>query len=116
MIDGRAIHGAKDAVGNVSRSGYLEEVASAGSHEETLGLAMKTTSFVASSAKFDWTASSDDRDSQIADPVDMAMDLVAALHWTHPRRRPGEDDVTGLQGEQLGQVSDHFRDLPDHLV
>ena len=45
-------------------------------------------------------ASAGDFDRQVADPIDMGEQPVAALHRRHARRRAGKDEVAGCQLEQ----------------
>ena len=59
---------------------------------------------------------SDNTDLKIAHSVDMALEDIAALDRADAGGRARHDDVAGHQREQAGQVADHLRHLPDHLV
>jgi hypothetical protein len=59
---------------------------------------------------------SDHRDPQLANPVDLAMQLVAALHSADARGRACHDQIARREPEEPGQVGDRFRHLPDQLV
>src|SRR5258706_7109115 len=61
-------------------------------------------------------ATSDDAQRELADAVDVAMQLVAALDRADAGRRPGKNQIARLQREQPGQVGDHFRHFPDQLI
>src|SRR5205085_2091339 len=56
-----------------------------------------------------------DRHLEIADAVDMALELVALLGGPDARGRAGEDQVAGFELEQTGQELDLVGDVPDHL-
>src|SRR5262245_11892191 len=49
------------------------------------------------------------------DTVDAALQHVAALYGAHAGGSPCVDQISGRQGEQGREVSDHFGDLPDQL-
>ncbi len=46
----------------------------------------------------------------------MAEKFVAAPHRPYAGRRSGKDEIAWLQLEQAGEIGDHLRHLPDHLV
>src|SRR6185295_5605768 len=53
--------------------------------------------------------------AQIAHPVDVAFEYVAALHRPHTGWRARHDEIAGPQRNQLRQVSDRLRYVPDHF-
>src|SRR5438045_7852021 len=56
-----------------------------------------------------------DRHLEIADAVDVTLELVALLGGADARGRAGEDQIAGLERKQAGQELDLMRDVPDHL-
>src|SRR6267378_3844411 len=63
------------------------------------------------------TASQGGRDLhlQFADGIDTGVQFVPRLYRTYARRRPGVDEVAGLEGVELRQVGDLLRHRPDHF-
>ena len=57
-----------------------------------------------------------DRDVELADAFDLALDLVAGDGGGDARRRAGHDDVAGGELDHLGQFRDDLRHVPDHLI
>jgi Holliday junction DNA helicase RuvB len=47
--------------------------------------------------------------------LDLALDPVALLQGPNAFRRPGEDQVAGLQRPELAGLGDHLSDIPDHV-
>src|SRR5690606_3806176 len=59
---------------------------------------------------------SGDGEVQVADAIDMAVQLVALLHPAHAGGRAGHNEIARRQTEQSGQVGDGLGHLPDELV
>src|SRR5690348_7621546 len=59
------------------------------------------------------TASGAVRHHEVAHAVDVALELVARLDRPHARRRAGEDEVAGLQRDEVREVVDLLGHAPD---
>src|SRR5277367_6037261 len=56
------------------------------------------------------------RDVELADALDLALDLVTGDGGGDARRRTRHNDVAGCELDHLRQFRDDFRHVPDHLI
>src|SRR5438094_9905116 len=57
-----------------------------------------------------------DRDAQAAEPGDRGFDHVAVVDRAHALRRPGEDDVAGLEAHDARGVRDDAGNPDDEIA